>query len=210
MATALFFSIFAAFLQFIGYAIYTRKILQKKITPNAASWTIWAASAIFESLNYSILSGDLVKNLLPLACAISAIFIFFYCILYGHFKKIDRFDWGIIFFDIAITIYWFFSGQTFVANLLYILSAFISFIPIVRYVWNDPRNEESFPWYIWSVAYSFMFVAVFLRFEKFEDLVYPLAFFVLHLIVALLSSDVIAKIRKQKRHRQLDVAIDQI
>ena len=49
--------------------------------------------------------------------------------------------------------------------------------------------EDAKPWYIWTIAYSTLAVVVVLRWEKWEDLVYPLIFAILHAIVAILALD---------------------
>ena len=179
----------AGLLQLIGYFYYVKKINIGRVKPNTASWSIWAFGAVLESTSYIFATGDWVKNILPIACALSAVFIFLYCLRYGHFNWPTRFEWSLVVLDcIAILIWWYYSSAVY-ANLYLVLTAVISFIPIIWHVWKDPMVEDALPWFVWTGAYSVLAVVVLLRWEKWEDLVYPAVFAVLHVIIAVLALD---------------------
>ncbi len=206
---SLIISILAGTLQLLGYFTYNRMALSGKIVPNTASWLIWAMGGVLTTASYIFVSGDWVKNVLPIVCSMSAILIYIFCLVKGRFQKIDSFEWIVITLDICITIYWYLSKEPFITNVLYVLSAFPSFIPIIRYVWRNPLSENAVPWMLWSFAYFLMTMTVIMRYEKWQDLFYPVALFFLHVIVAILSSDFIAK-RKLNRVRIAKTAIDGI
>lgn len=189
-----FLAVLSGFLQLGGYFSYGREILSGRIKPNTASWSIWTFGALLESSSYIILTGDLLKNILPAVCAICAIILFLFCLVRGRFKPLDRFEKIIVVADILTIIVWWFSRSAFYANSLAILTAFISFIPILRHAWRDPRHEDATPWFIWTAAYTSQLLVVLARWEKWEDLFYPALFIILHLAVALLAMDV----RKRK------------
>ena len=188
-------SILSGVTQFQGYAIYTKDTIFGKIRPNAASWSIWAFGAVLESVSYIFLTGDILKNVLPIVCAVSAVLFFLLCLKRGHFEKITRFESVIVIADITIIIIWFLTQSPFYANLLFIFTAIVSFVPIIMHVYKNPLYEKAFPWFIWTSAYALQTFVVIARFEKAEDLMYPLVFFVLHLIVAILAID-----SRKKRH----------
>jgi len=192
---SMFTSILAGTLQLLGYYTYNRMALSGKIVPNTASWLIWAIGGVLTTISYVFVSGDWVKDILPIVCSLSAVLIFLFCLVKGRFQRIDAFEWTVIGLDISVTIYWYLSSDTFVTNVLYILSAFPSFIPIIRYVWKNPLSENATPWILWSSAYLLMMMTVIIRFEKWQDIFYPIALFALHIIIAILSSDYIAKRR---------------
>lgn len=187
-------SIFSGIAQLLGYIIYSKYTIFGKIRPNAASWSIWAFGAVLESLSYIYLTGDVLKNILPIVCAISAVLFFVICTVGGYFKRPSNFEISIIIVDIAIIIVWFITKSPLYANILLILTAVISFIPLIINVYKNPTYENSFPWFIWTLAYGLQTVVVLFRFEKAEDLIYPVVFFVLHIIVAFLAID----LRKSK------------
>lgn len=179
----------AGFIQIVGYLYYIKKINISRVQPNVASWGIWSFGSVLESTSYIFITSDWVKNLLPAVCTISAIILFFYCLKYKHFFWPTLFEWLLVFIDsIAILIWWWYSSAVY-ANLFLVLTAFISFIPIIIHVWSDPMVEDAFPWFIWTVAYSVLAVVVIMRWEKWEDLVYPVVFAILHVIISILALD---------------------
>ena len=178
----------SGFLQVLGYWEYVKKLNLGKIRPNTASWSIWAFGAILESSSYIFATGDWVKNILPTTCAICAILIFLYCLRQGHFERLTKFEWFLVIMDSIAIFIWWYSSAVYV-NIFLVITAAISFIPIFKHVWVDPKAEDALPWYIWTAAYTLLGTVVILRWEKWEDLVYPIMFATLHLIVAMLALD---------------------
>jgi hypothetical protein len=194
------FGVAAGLFQLYAYWLYARKISRGRIKPNTASWSIWAFSAVLESVNYIAVTQDWVKSLLPTACALSAILLFIYCLHRGHFKPLSRFDWSIVILDnIAILVWWFYQSAEY-ANLLLILSGVVSFVPIIREAYRDPKSEDATAWYWWSLAYFCLVLTVLLRFEEWIDIAYPLSFLALHFIVALLASDIRPRLQRKFLH----------
>jgi|CXWL01.1.fsa_nt_gi hypothetical protein len=181
--------IVAGLVQFSGYVYYIKKINVGRVKPNTASWSIWAFGAILDTTSYIFVTGDWVKNILPVACALSAIVIFFYCLYYAHFGRPIRFEWSLVALDfVAVLIWWYYSSAIY-ANLFLVSTEVISFIPIIRHTWKDPMVEDALPWFVWTAAYSLLAIVVLLRWEKWEDLAYPAVFAVLHVIIAVLALD---------------------
>jgi hypothetical protein len=182
-------SVLASFFQIFGYLVYIRKITDGVIRPNAASWSIWTFGAVLESYSYIVVTGDWVKNLLPVTCTVLAIVLFIFCLSRGHFFRPTKLEFGIVVMDcIAILVWWYFSSALY-ANLLLIVTAIVSFLPIMHNTFVDPESENATPWFLWTVAYGLLGLVVLIRWEKWEDLIYPLAFFLLHLIVGIMSVD---------------------
>lgn len=192
-------SILSGVTQLWGYLIYAKYTIFGKIRPNAASWSIWAFGAVLESLSYIYLTGDVFKNILPIVCAISAVLFFIVCIVKGYFSRPSNFEISIVVLDIIIIIIWFITKSPFYANILLVITAVISFLPLIVNVYKNPKYEDSFPWFIWTLAYGLQIIVVFFRFEKAEDLIYPVVFFILHIIVAFLAIDY----RKRKNLKNL-------
>ena len=183
-------SVVASLSQVLGYWIYFLKIREKKIKPNTASWSIWAFSAVLESVSYIFVTGDWVKNLLPIACALSAISLFLYCFKYGHFERLSGLDRSLVVADLFIILVWFLTQSPIYANILLVITAVVSFVPIIRTTWINPKGENATPWFVWTVAYCLLTVLVVVRWEKWEDLVYPLTFAVLHGIIGIFALDI--------------------
>ena len=186
---AVLLGILAGIVQVAGYWWYFKKINIGRIKPNTASWSIWAFGAVLESISYVFATGDWVKNILPIACAISAVILFFYCLHYGHFKRLTNFEWFLVVFNCSAILIWWWTTSAVYTNLFLVFIAVISFIPIILHVWKDPMVEDARPWFMWTGAYTLLTLVVILRWEKWEDLVYPAVFMVLHLVVGTLALD---------------------
>ncbi len=188
-AISVFIGILAGFLQILGYIVYFRHINKGLIKPNTASWSIWAFGALLESGSYIFSTGDWIKNVLPIVCALSAVTLFILCIYRGHFSPITNFEKMLVVLDcLAILIWWFYDSATY-ANLFLVVTAIISFLPIMLSVLRDPLREYAKPWYIWTVAYLLLTFVVLIRWQKWSDLVYPVVFVVLHFGVAIFATD---------------------
>lgn len=184
------FGVLAGLLQLVAYGIYSWHVLHDRIKPNAASWSIWALGAVLETVSYVFVTGDWVKNILPVVCALSAVTLFVFCVSKGKFSGLTSWEWVLTVMDMAALLIWWFSQSATYANFLLVFTAVLSFIPLFVHTWNNPASENALPWGLWSLAYLLMTFTVLMRWEKPEDLVYPLTFLVLHLVIAVAAVDV--------------------
>lgn len=179
--------IVAGLLQFLGYFLYVRSVRKSGITPNASSWAIWAFGGLLNLFSYNqLVGGDLVKEILPFVCSLSAIFSFLLFWKEGYMCWPDKWNWLILTVDCLITVYWAITGSD-EANLLYQVGTVISFFPIYRGIWNGTEKEESLPWIVWTIAYGLLCLTVFMRWEKWQDVVYPGVCLIVHFITAVLA-----------------------
>lgn len=183
-------SVLAGVTQVIGYMFYWRSVRSGKTDPNAASWFIWAYGSLLNLATYSIMSQDVVKDILPAMCSVSCLVIFAGMVYRNGLGKLDRWDYVVIALDATVTMIWFIVGAT-EANIAFQLTEFISFIPLIRGLLRGVDKEELLPWILWTSAYAMMTATVVMRWEKWEDIVYPLVGVALHAIVAL-----VAKLKK--------------
>ncbi|HMP85084.1 MAG TPA: hypothetical protein PKE08_00240 [Candidatus Paceibacterota bacterium] len=182
MDFSILLSLLAGITQVIGYMFYWRGVRSGKIDPNAASWFIWAYGSLLNFATYNIMSGDMVKDILPFMCSVSCMVIFALMVYRNGIGRLDKIDYAIIASDIAVTFIWFLIGAT-EANLTLQLTEFISFIPLIRGLLRGTDKEEILPWVIWTCAYAMMTFTVIMRWEKWEDIVYPLMSLFLSLII---------------------------
>lgn len=194
-------AITSGLLQLGGYLIYGRKVFNGEIRPNTASWGIWAFGAVLESASYIALTGDLLKNILPITCAISVIIFFVICLRKGKFQRLDRFEKFIVAADIITITIWWLTQSAFYANALAILTAFISFIPIIRHAWKKPNDESALPWFVWTLAYTAQAGVVLLDWTSWEEMLYPGLFMALHFLVAILAIDTYIRKGKESKKR---------
>lgn len=180
--------VIASFLHIIAFAIYNKQVFQQTSVPKTATWTLWAILTVLNASSYSIMSGDLIKSLLPATSSLACIITFLACLYGGKFSWMDKWD-GIAFVIGLVSgfVWWRYQSATY-ANLILQLAVAISFIPTYRGVWNNPKSEKTFPWYLWSTAYVISITVVLLRWQgQYADLVYPVNCLLLHAMVCLLT-----------------------
>ena len=156
--------------------------------PNSATWTLWAFITVLNLVSYAVMSGDWVKSILPFASSLACILTFLFALYKGKLSKIDLWDGIALFIGIASIIVWWYLKSATYANLILQASIAVSFVPTYRGVWLNPLKERSFPWYIWSFAYSLNIIVIVLRWrDQYQDLVYPINCLILHALVGVLT-----------------------
>lgn len=181
--------VIAGVLQIFGYYEYWKHVYKGSIKPDTASWSIWTFGALLEAVTYIYVSQDLIKSILPIICTICALAFFIYALVTKHFSKLNTFEIALLVGDIFISIIWYLTSDALLANILLVVTAIISFIPIIIHSYTNPENEDSVPWVIWSIAYFCMCITVMLRWSGWGSIIYPLIFLFLHISIAYLSLD---------------------
>lgn len=187
MHPAIIVSLLAGITQLWGYWIYNRGIYTGDIKPNPTSWGLWAFGSIIACWSYLELVNDLVKGILPIACAIVCFGTFIFALCKNKFEKPDRHDVKIIVLDIVVVVFWLTTKSPTWTNVLMQVDVVISFYPIIREVVKNPKGEDAKPWLIWCIAYVLFALAVILSWEKWWDLMYPVVYFILHGVVGVIA-----------------------
>ena len=165
--------------QIAGYALYNWLMRKGDIRPNSASWLIWTIGSLLNMASYVSMTGDIVKDILPITCSIACIATFIHTILIGRFSRPDGFEWCMVATDLSITAVWMFMSAT-EASLLYQVGTIISFFPMMKGVASGHDKESPAPWLVWTIAYALFTTTVCLRYEKWQDLAYPVVCLILH------------------------------
>jgi hypothetical protein len=174
----------------LGYWIYYKGSHSKEnpIRPEPMSWLIWAFGSFVNLASYSLLSGDMVKDILPLVCSLACVYIFVdQWIQRG--KKLEKMTKeGISMFslDAGSMFIGFITRSALVANICCQIGTVASFIPMLRATAKDPTREKPLPWIIWSIAYGLDVILVISRWEKWGDVVYPATCLVLHVLMVVI------------------------
>lgn len=182
-------SFLSAAVQILAYFFYYRKVVIGRIIPNASSWSIWAFGAILETITYIFVTGDWVKNILPISCALSVAVLFVLCLKKSYFSKLSKFEWLILAMDCVAILVWAYYSSAVYANILLVFIAVFSFVPIIIQVAKKPETEHALPWYMWTFAYFLLTIVVVVRLNSWEELIYPSVFLIMHFVVAVLSTD---------------------
>ncbi len=188
MDLTLLLGIAAGVLQLVAFGIYNKQVFQGTTTPNTATWTLWAFLIALNASTYAAMTADLAKSLLPIASALAGLGTFAYALFAGKFRRLDFWDWVVLSIGIAAGVVWWWYQSATYANLLVVGAVVVSFLPLLRGVWKNPAVEKALAWYVWATAYILLTMVVILRWKgQYEDFVYPVSMFFLHLAVGLLT-----------------------
>ena len=175
----------------LGYWIYYRASHSEKdaIKPEPMSWLIWTFGSFVNLFSYSLLSGDLVKDILPFVCSLACVVIFIdqWFQRGRKLEKMTREGLSMLSLDAGSMAIGFITMSALVANVSCQVGTVASYIPILRSTAKDPSRERLLPWIIWSLAYGLDVILVTVRWEKWGDVVYPATCFVLSLLMAVIT-----------------------
>jgi hypothetical protein len=184
----LLLGISAGLLHIVAYALYNKQMLEKTSQPNSATWITWVFLTVLNASSYRVMSGDLVECILPMSSSVLCILTFFFSLYKGRLSKIDRWDGISLGIGIISGLVWWRHQSATYANLIMQLAFAVSFIPMYRGVWKDPKKEKALPWYLWSSAFAISAIVVVLRWDnKPLVLVYPINGFIFHAVIGLLT-----------------------
>lgn len=176
----------------LGYLAYYLAMHSKRrpIKPEPMSWLIWTIGSFVDLFSYSLLSGDLVKDILPFVCSVACVWIFVDQWRRRRWKleKITREGFSMLSIDASASVIGLMTMSALVANISYQVGTVASFIPILRATDKDPTRERFLPWLLWSTAYGLQVILVAIRWEKWGDLVYPVVGFILSVIMAVITN----------------------
>lgn len=192
----------AATLQGLGYLVYVTHVLRREIRPTGASWLMFAYGTtilfFIELFSYNASWSILA---LPAVCAISSVGVAIYCKRRGgRLLPTHAADWGSFVLDLMITVVYV-SGfillrqgditveQKHMLDLTLLIcwnvGILTAFFPLLREVYHHPHSERSWPWIVWTSAYTLLFVTTILKEGVVNELaLYPFVSMIVHAFVA--------------------------
>jgi hypothetical protein len=177
-------AITACVLQIAGHIKYNK---QSGIEPNVASWTIWGITSIIDTWNYSVMTGDWQKNILSITCSLCCLITWVICLFRHRLSKFKlEHVLSLVICALAMVI-WHKYGDVKDSNMILQLDNFVSFTPIIWAVWRRPSDEHPAAWMLWTASYTLGIIVVLMRYQQWQDLMYPVSCAILHFIVGSLS-----------------------
>ena len=167
--------VLAGLVQLAGYWQYNKKLAYKDISPNATSWALWGGGGVIEYALYGDLAQDWVKEFLPMMCAVAVFATFVHMLFRVSCRRPDGGDVVLFSLDIGVVVFWILTQDPLMSNVLLGADIIISHFPIFRSTWKEPCSENETPWMTWTIAYTLLTLVVCMRWEKWGDLIYPLA-----------------------------------
>ncbi len=198
-----------AVLEAVGYLLYIRSSLRKDTNPNPTSWLMFAYTAMFTAI---VEHDRHASDLLIIQPIAAAVFNFRIALIVFERRKKGRFWWWpehwldrtMFVSNAVLTVVY---GMAWLLQQLQLISenerqlvalAFliglngsiaVSFIPLIRNLYENPGEEYPLPWIIWIASLSLltMLTVQNLDGKNGETMIYPLIMLVSHLIVLALS-----------------------
>ncbi len=182
----------AGLMHVVAFYRYNKQAVLGISCPRKATWLLWVFISSSNCVSYFIMGEHWPLAILPTVSTIACILVFFRCLFRGNFSKLDFWDdIALVLGIIALLVWWryrFTRTGAIYANLILQPSIAISFIPTYRGLWKNPENEQNpLPWFIFSAAYIFHLIAVFLEWKGAYMLFYPINCFLLHFVVGIWS-----------------------
>lgn len=200
-------------LQVAAYGVYYAKSRAHEITPNPTSWLMWGYGTLFVLILEFDRDAPLQILLLPAACALSSLVIASLCWRSGTLRwPTDATEKAALLSDIALTVayagawlllaYDFLGPQSRELAVVLILvcatlSTFVTFIPMIHGVWDNPGDEHWLPWTMWTVAYGLLGVTTLMADDWTPELMlYPINCVLLHGAIAYLARPAFLRTRR--------------
>ncbi len=126
--------------------------------PQRVSWFLWALLDVL-ILATSLAKGDtLYEVALPLGYTIGAVAVAILAIPYGEWGNLKQARVVFIGSLIGITIWKFTNAQ--IALYAFVTVLWLSAIPTIRKIWNQPKSEARLPWTMWFIAATLSLIAL--------------------------------------------------
>ena len=177
----------AGLVHVVAFVIYYKQMLIGASCPNISTWTLWVFISTMNCLSYIVMSESIVKGLLPIASTVACILVFLASLFKGKLSKLNVGDEIVLIIGVFSLFIWWAYRSAIYANLLLQICIAVSFVPTYRGIWKNPNIEKAWPWFIWASAYILQIAIVFLKWEIWHQLVYPVNGLILHAGVGMLS-----------------------
>jgi len=137
------------------------KIKSRKVDPTLSTWVIILVAAILSFSTYLLAQNrDVVAGALNFADLLSTSTITLGIIIYGKTKwKLKPFEKFYLMALVAVCIFWFFTSDPFVSNLLLQVIISLGYIPTAHNLIKNRKNSESFV--VWGLILAASIVSLY-------------------------------------------------
>ncbi len=192
----------SALLMLLGYLWYTFFLFRHNTRANATMWILTSISGIvlllaefLYGVPWNALKTDVVDASAAILITVIALSIGSYIAWTPHDKKL------VVWYVGLFVIYLFGdyldrSGHLIgpLAHIIqiavivvYNVTTFIEFWPLLRETWSDPNNELPYAWTVWTISYALYFVVRVLEGVEWVNLLHPGVAVLLHGSIALMA-----------------------
>ena len=150
--------IVAGIIGFIGFLPYALDTLNRKITPNKATWLIWAVLGIIIASSYYA-SGVRDTIWTPIAYAIGIVIVALLSLKYGE-EGWTTLDKACLIGAAAGLVLWWYTSEPALAYGITTLVDAIGAIPTIEKAYARPESERNIAWLFFLLANSFNLLAI--------------------------------------------------
>lgn len=129
--------------------IYIRELLKKKIKPALAMWISFSIAIVISMITY-LKEGDnsLYDNIMNATDLVYVVIVSVAIIFFGDkSSRFTRFDKGCLIAVLIISIFWFFTNNHLITNILMQTILVIAYFPVVKRLITSKENTE--PFIVW-------------------------------------------------------------
>ncbi len=146
----------------VSFALcYAYQVFRGRVRPALSTWLIMLAGTSLSLITYLFASGgDIKSGILNLADVLAVIIIVASTLLWSKTKvKFRSFEKWYLAGAAGITLFWVYSKEPFISNLLVQLLIWIGYFPTIQKLIIEKVNTESFP--AWGIALSAGIIAIY-------------------------------------------------
>ena len=185
----------AGLVQLAAFVLYIRSLRRGRARPNGMSWLMWAYGSLVPFYIASDTGAPAPVLLVPVLCALLSMWVAFRAFVGGPSVPAARHDWLVLAVDVAILGGYLahlsgrLPGEGVDASFLLLpaASSVLSFWPVLRSTCLDPSHEQPLAWFVWSVSYGLMALAVMAAGLPWPYLAYPVITQAMNILVGLLA-----------------------
>jgi Na+/H+ antiporter NhaC len=148
----------AGVIEFIGFLPYILDTLNRRITPNKATWIIWAVLGIIIAASYYA-SGARDTAWMPIASAIGILIVALLSLKYGEegWTLLDK--TCLIGAGTGLALWWYTSDPELAYGITTIVDA-IGALPTIKKAYDRPESERNIAWLLFFVACTLNLLAI--------------------------------------------------
>lgn len=180
------FGYLAGFLQIIGFWTYNRKMLIGVTKPVKTTLALWSFISILNMLSFTSISNDPAKDFISIVSGALCVLTFLLAWRSGKLQKLGGEERFVLLIGIIAALIWYAWKSAAYANAVLQVSVLISFLPLYKQIWQNPKSEHPTPWYFFSGAYACATLGVVLNWNSAWELAYPMSGLILHSAVLLM------------------------
>ncbi len=158
-----------------AFIVYNVQIARKQSNAPTITWLLSAFLSTLNAFTYTELSGDPYKSAFAWVSCAGCILTALHSVFRGEWLMEKR---QIILITLIVSGFtvWKFFADPFLGQVLGLSASFFAIFPLIQVLRKDASLEKALPWIMWTLALTFLAGVVIVRYQKWQDMLFP-AFF---------------------------------